>query len=109
MTPTGTEADVCRDIAERQAKGIAKYGVTVAENPLSEVEWLQHLSEELTDAAIYAKRTIQAAKQKDAEIARLREALAEYGDHVGVCPKKYGIDKPCQCGFEAALDNSKVG
>jgi len=30
-SPTGIEAAVCNDIAERQQKGIAKYGVTVAE------------------------------------------------------------------------------
>jgi hypothetical protein len=43
--PTGIEARVCADIAERQAGGIAKYGVTVAENPLELKAWLQHLYE----------------------------------------------------------------
>ena len=56
--PTGTEKQVCDDIAERQALGIAKYGTTVAENPLELKEWLQHAYEETLDKAIYLKRAI---------------------------------------------------
>jgi len=55
-TPTGTESRVCADIAERQHKGIAKYGTTVADNPLSRKEWLQHAYEEALDFAVYLKR-----------------------------------------------------
>jgi hypothetical protein len=33
--PTGIEAIVCADIAERQRLGVAKYGTTVADNPLA--------------------------------------------------------------------------
>ena len=55
-TPTGIELEVCRDIAARQQKGIQKYGVTVAENPLMREQWEQHLYEELLDAVIYLKR-----------------------------------------------------
>ena len=43
---TGTEADVCRDIARRQALGVTKYGTTVRDNPL-------------TDAAVYCKRAME--------------------------------------------------
>lgn len=57
-TPTGTEAKVCALIAQRQAMGIAKYGTTVASNPLELREWLQHQLEELLDAAIYVQRAI---------------------------------------------------
>jgi len=56
--PTGIEAEVCTDITHRQQKGIAKYGVTVAENPLSLREWLQHAYEETLDKAVYLKRAI---------------------------------------------------
>jgi hypothetical protein len=58
-TATGTEAEVCRDIAERQQRGIAKYGVTVAENPLPLRSWLQHAYEESLDRTIYLKRAIK--------------------------------------------------
>ncbi len=60
--PTGTEAEVCADIAERQAKGIAKYGTTVAENPLQLKQWLQHAYEETLDKAVYLKRAISEIK-----------------------------------------------
>lgn len=55
----GTEARVCNEIAKRQELGIAKYGQTVAENPLSLREWLQHAYEECIDQAIYLKRAIE--------------------------------------------------
>lgn len=56
--PTGIEALVCQDIARRQQMGPQKYGTTVAANPLALQQWLQHLYEELLDAAVYTRRTI---------------------------------------------------
>jgi len=58
MIPSGIEAMVCDDIAKRQQVGIAKYGTTVAENPLTHAEWLQHAYEECLDMAIYLKRAM---------------------------------------------------
>lgn len=55
---TGTENEVCRDIAERQAKGIATYGTTVSDNPLPLRAWLQHAYEECLDQAVYLKRAM---------------------------------------------------
>lgn len=57
--PTGTEALVCADIARRQQLGIAKYGQTVADNPLALRAWLQHAYEEVLDQAVYLRRAIQ--------------------------------------------------
>lgn len=57
-TPTGTEAQVCEDIARRQQLGVHKYGRTVADNPLALKAWMQHLYEELLDAAVYVKRAM---------------------------------------------------
>lgn len=56
---SGTELRVCRLIAERQMRGVAKYGVTVAANPLTLRDWLQHALEESLDHAIYLKRAIE--------------------------------------------------
>jgi hypothetical protein len=56
--PTGIEAIVCADIAKRQALGIAKYGQTVADNPLSLREWLQHAYEECLDQSVYLARAM---------------------------------------------------
>ena len=55
----GIEAEVCIEIARRQEKGIAKYGTTVADNPLSLRQWLQHAYEETLDQAIYLRRAIE--------------------------------------------------
>lgn len=57
--PSGIEKEVCDDIATRQKLGIAKYGTTVAENPLELKEWLQHAYEETLDKAIYLKAAIR--------------------------------------------------
>jgi len=59
MNATGIEREVCQDIAERQKKGLLKYGTTVAANPLELRAWLQHAYEETLDLAIYLKRAIK--------------------------------------------------
>jgi hypothetical protein len=56
---TGTEARVCELIAARQRLGIAKYGTTVAGNPLSLRQWLQHALEESLDQSVYLARAIE--------------------------------------------------
>jgi hypothetical protein len=58
MKPTGIEALVCEEIAQRQQLGINKYGTTVADSNLSLREWLQHALEESLDQAIYLRRAI---------------------------------------------------
>ena len=65
-TATGIEKAVCDDIARRQQLGLAKYGMSVADNPLDLKHWLQHQYEELLDAAVYTKRAIAEldARQK---------------------------------------------
>ena len=54
-----TETQVCADIKRRQELGIAKYGTTVAQNPLELRQWLQHAYEEKLDDVVYMKRAIQ--------------------------------------------------
>ena len=61
MKTLDTETLVCQDIKARQSLGIAKYGTTVAGNPLTLVEWLNHAYEECLDQAVYLKRAIQEA------------------------------------------------
>lgn len=57
--PPDIESQVCNDIMIRQAKGISKYGVSVANNPLELKAWLQHAYEECLDQAIYLKRAMR--------------------------------------------------
>lgn len=59
MNVSGTERRVCKDIAARQQLGIAKYKITVADNPLTLRQWLQHAYEEVLDQAIYLRRAIE--------------------------------------------------
>lgn len=69
MNPTGTEARVCADIAARQAKGTAKYGTTVQDNPLGLIQWLQHAYEECLDQAVYLKRAMELMQGVEAKCA----------------------------------------
>ena len=63
---TGTEARVCEMIASRQRLGVAKYGMTVAGNPLELRERLMHSLEEKLDDAVYMIRAIEEIdKQRD--------------------------------------------
>lgn len=62
--PSGTEARVCQDIAQRQAMGHSKYGTTVEANPLSLLQWHRHAYEEALDLAIYWRRLIEAYEAK---------------------------------------------
>jgi hypothetical protein len=78
FTPSGIEAEVCHDIAKRQQLGLAKYGVTVADNPLSLKEWMQHAYEECLDQAIYLKRAIaENEKGKLSQSAGLSESAGK--------------------------------
>jgi hypothetical protein len=40
----------------RSKQGIEKYGITLADNNLSQEEWLTHLQEELMDAVVYLEK-----------------------------------------------------
>lgn len=62
---SGTEARVCEDIAKRQRVGLNKYGVSVADNPLSMKEWIQHAYEECLDQAVYLKRILDKLDETD--------------------------------------------
>ena len=59
MNIKDTETEVCADIKRRQELGVAKYGTTVAQNPLELRQWLQHAYEEKLDDVVYMKRAIQ--------------------------------------------------
>ncbi len=74
---TGIEAEVCQDIAERQQKGIAKYGTTVADNPLSLTEWIEHAYQESLDRMIYFKRARVEAENLIVQLAERDERIAE--------------------------------
>jgi len=65
---TGTEKRLCELVAARQQLGRKKYGFTVAENPLSHRQWLQHGLEEALDLAVYLLRSIEELDQKEDDL-----------------------------------------
>ena len=78
--PEGTEAEVCADIARRQAFGKNKYGTTVAENPLSLRAWLVHAYEESLDLPIYLKRAIAEIDAQQAKLSGRPEGFDGCGN-----------------------------
>lgn len=80
-------AALVAELHQRAARGVIKYGVSVANNPLTPREWLQHAKEEALDLAVYLERLIRIeAGHADAEPAeyppiRVRIRLAS-GDEV---------------------------
>jgi hypothetical protein len=58
---------VCDMLRERSERGLAKYGTTIDRDDLSPAQWLQHLQEELLDAAQY----VEALKRQSAPPAAL--------------------------------------
>ena len=55
MTDPIVEAVRARLLSRSEA-GILKYGVTLARDDLSTLDWLRHLQEELLDAVVYIER-----------------------------------------------------
>lgn len=59
----------------RATVGLVKYGVTTSRTDLSITQWLQHLQDELMDAAIYVQRLIE-------EIERFERDRTIQADHL---------------------------
>jgi len=87
---TGTEAAVCQMIADRQQLGIAKYGQTVADNPIDLRAWLQHALEETLDQAVYLKRAIEEIDRRSDAHERARQGLL--GQAAGVARSQQDVD-----------------
>ena len=51
-------------LKERSQVGIKKYGVTTERTDLNMLDWIQHLQEELLDAAVYLQ-ALKGALQDD--------------------------------------------
>ena len=54
---------IINDLKQRSETGFAKYGTTMDRNDLTRKQWLQHLYEELLDAAQYTKKLIMEENQ----------------------------------------------
>lgn len=54
----GVEEAVVYKIQERKKHGLNKYGISVEQSSLSELEWLVHAQQEAMDLAIYLQKLI---------------------------------------------------
>jgi hypothetical protein len=55
---------VSESLKERMERGYKKYGTTTERTDLNLMDWLQHLQEELLDAAVYVERLKQEIKNE---------------------------------------------
>lgn len=95
---SGTEASVCQDIAARQQRGLAKYGVSVADNPLALKAWLQHAYEETLDNAVYLKRAMK-------EMCEPSRAALEILHSCGLHPDFYDTLEKAAEGVKDTISN----
>lgn len=62
-------------LTQRDAVGLAKYGVSLDREDLTPEQWLDHKTEELLDAAGYAQSAKREIAKLRARVARLTAAL----------------------------------
>ena len=66
-TPCRTVAAVQADLEARSVRGLAKYGVTLGDAPLTERDLIQHAYEEALDLACYLRTLLDKPAQHPAE------------------------------------------
>jgi len=59
-----------QSLLERMQRGYAKYGVTTERTDIDLLGWLQHLQEELLDAAVYVERLKDELRTSTSKTAR---------------------------------------
>ena len=93
QSATGVEARVIADITKRQQRGIAKYGMSVEDNPLALRQWVQHFYEDLLDGAVYAKKIIEKIDEIDqrigSEFVQIDTARMQLLTHLDVLGHRY--------------------
>lgn len=77
---------VIEDLKRRPEVGFNKYGTTMDRKDLTNQQWLQHLYEELLDAAQYTKKLM--VEPNRANIKRAYFKAAEIRDIAGVAFRK---------------------
>lgn len=55
---------VVQKFRERSARGIAKYGISVADAGLPRLQWLRHAQEEALDFAVYLEALIREEEKR---------------------------------------------
>ena len=70
-----TEDEVCEKIQQRAKVGLNKYGTTMERDDLSDLEWMNHLQEELLDGAVYLQRMINNYQDALAKLDNLTKRV----------------------------------
>ena len=64
-SPDANVEAVRKKMLDRSVVGLAKYGVTTERKDLSRIQWLNHLQEELMDAANYLQVLIELESKNE--------------------------------------------
>lgn len=56
---------VIKAFKRRSERGLEKYGVTLDRKDLTNLEWLQHLQEEMMDATLYIEKLKDEEKSRN--------------------------------------------
>lgn len=70
------EEQVIDFLRTRAETGKKKYGVTMEREDLTFLEWIQHLQEELLDAAVYAEKLKEEIKSYEQKLTRTSKEVA---------------------------------
>lgn len=84
VAPSDTTRALIDQLIARDDSGRKKYGVSLDRTDLSLVDWLQHMTEELLDAAGYA----QAAKREAERLLSAEEPLRKLIGHLQENPPR---------------------
>ena len=76
------EDEVCEEIQARAERGLNKYGVNMERGDLDIHEWLQHLLEELLDAAVYVKRLQKEYAEMTENLDKVLELTQEIREKI---------------------------
>lgn len=72
------EEQLINKIRSRAAVGKQKYGTTMERNDLINAEWLQHLQEELMDAAVYVEKLLTLIDANEEGLVKCPIPLEEW-------------------------------
>lgn len=75
-------------LLERDARGLAKYGVTLDRKDLTTADWAQHMVEELLDAAGYA---LAVKREHDAIMVRFKDGALVVEPVAWLCVSPDGV------------------
>ena len=100
-------ASVIRELQQRSAVGLKKYGVSVGDRKdLTLSQWLKHLQEEMLDSAVYIEKV--RAMENSGELERLRQENAALREQVESEKRRAEFAETRSKGMRAKIDSLKL-